>query len=445
MHKRAGEKAVEESNAAVRRQFTNQSQNIPKNMVLVERLVDRFESLQPFAGQTALLIQHQLGNQVPQIKAMIALGLAPENIHWLDIPYTSNAVVREELVRMKIPHRNLVVGDYELLDYYAAHQRLKVQKSIRWLLDYPPEQLLVLDDGAYFLDAATRFSRFADRLGHTAIVEQTTRGLIKIRANGAIRQLARTMPIVNVAGSKPKGTLEPFFIAHAVYNALNKKLKKFNRLKGQARCLILGYGNIGKAVASFLSEQLNIRKTRIHLYDPRLLRSQLDGFLPWNRDDTSTRFDLVVGCSGQASFQFEDHIYLNDGAVLASASSGSVELSRRDFIEIADESNFDDIEIDRSGLDLKNIHSDIPVRILDKEIVILNGGFPINFDGRVNCVPAQYIQPTMAMMVMASIQAIAEKRQGLVGLNGRFCKELDREFRAFLGDRSHILPPSPYS
>jgi hypothetical protein len=157
------------------------------------------------------------------------------------------------------------------------------------------------------------------------------------------------------------------------------------------------------------------------------------------------QFDLVIGCSGRASFHVGDHVYLNNHAVLASASSGSVELSRRDFIELADESKFDDIEIERSKIDLNDVHSDIPIRLLDKQITVLNGGFPINFDGRVNCVPSKYIQPTVAMMVMASIQATREKRKGLVGLNGNFCKWLDAEFRKILGRESHILPPSPYS
>ena len=430
---------------SVGKAFQSMSQRIPNRMPLVDKVVQRYLDEKPLAGQTALLIQHQLGNNVLQARALIELGLKPRDIHWLDIPYTSHEKVRTELRRLKIPKKNLIVGSYRLLDFYAPHQRIKVQKAIRRLLDNPPERLLVLDDGAHFLEAATGFADFSKRLGHTAIVEQTTRGLIRINANASLYQIAQTVPIVNVAGSKPKNTLEPVFIAHSVCTALRHRLRRLKNVTSNSRCLILGYGSIGKAVAKFISSELGIRKSSIHVHDPGLSDAKIAPFAPWDKSKRIPQFDLVIGCSGRASFHVGDHVYLNNHAVLASASSGSVELSRRDFIELADESKFDDIEIERSKIDLNDVHSDIPIRLLDKQITVLNGGFPINFDGRVNCVPARYIQPTVAMMVMASIQAAREKRKGLVGLNGNFCKWLDAEFRRILGRESHILPPSPYS
>jgi len=430
---------------SVDRAFQSMSQRIPNGMPLVDKVVQRYLDEKPLAGQTALLIQHQLGDHVLQARALIELGLKPRDIHWLDIPYTSHEKVRIELRQLKIPKKNLTVGTYRLLDLYAPHQRIKVQKAIKRLLDNPPEKLLVLDDGAHFLEAATGFADFGKRLGHCAIVEQTTRGLIRMNANASLYKIAQTVPIVNVAGSKPKNTLEPVFIAHSVCIALRRRLRRLKNVTSSSRCLILGYGSIGKAVARFISSELNIRKSRIHVHDPGLSRAKIAPYPPWDKSNRAPQFDLVVGCSGRASFYVGDHVYLNDHAVLASASSGSVELSRRDFIEVADECEFDDIEIERNKINLNDVHSDIPIRMLDKRITILNGGFPINFDGRVNCVPARYIQPTVAMMVMASIQAVREKRKGLIGLNGNFCKWLDAEFREFLGSESHILPPSPYT
>jgi S-adenosylhomocysteine hydrolase len=414
-------------------------------MPIVDKLVRRYADNKPLAGHTALLIQHQLGNHVPQAKALIELGLNPRDIYWLDIPYTSHGQVRAALQRMNVPKKNFTVGKYRLLDFYAPHQRLKVQKAIRRLLENPPDRLLVLDDGSHFLEAATAFAGFNERLGSVAIVEQTTRGLIRMNSNAALYRIAQTMPVVNVAGSKPKNILEPVFIAHAVCSALAKRFRRLKNITSDCRCLILGYGSIGKSVARFLSTELGISKSKIYVYDPGLSRAKIAPFAPWDRSKREPTFDLVIGCSGRASFFLGDHVYLNDGAVLASASSGSVELSRRDMIEQADESRFDDIEILRAGIDLDNVHSDIPIRIVDKRITVLNGGFPINFDGRLNCIPSKYIQPTVAMMVMGAIQAAREKRTGLVGLDGRFCKWLDREFRAILGPEAAILPPSPYN
>lgn len=435
----------DQASRAISRSFQRLKQRIPKRMPIVDALVRQHEAEQPLAGHTALLIQHQLGNHVPQAKALIRLGLDPRDIYWLDIPYTSHEEVRTELRRLNVPKKNLTVGKYRLLDFYAPHQRLKVQKAIRRLLDDPPERLLVLDDGSHFLEGATSFAGFSERLKNVAIVEQTTRGLIRMNSNAALYRVAQTVPIINVAGSKPKNILEPVFIAHAVCSALRKRFKRLKNISSRSRCLILGYGSIGKSVARFVSSELKIPRSKIHVFDPRLSRSRIAPFVPWDKSRREPAFDLVIGCSGRASFFIGDHVYLKDGAVLASASSGSVELSRRDLIELADESQFDDIEILRDDIDLDNVHSDIPIRMVDKHITVLNGGFPINFDGRINCVPSKYIQPTVAMMVMGTIQAAREKRMGLVGLDGRFCKWVDGEFRRILGPQASILPPSPYA
>jgi hypothetical protein len=128
---------------------------------------------------------------------------------------------------------------------------------------------------------------------------------------------------------------------------------------------------------------------------------------------------------------------------LASASSGSVELSREDFIELADSSKIDDIKILRRELDEEDIHSDLRFRMVDREVTFLNGGFPVNFDGRINCVPTRYMQPTATMMVSASVQAISSSAKGVVELDPDFCTWIDREFRAELGDDAPKLLPWP--
>jgi hypothetical protein len=157
-------------------EFLELDQDIPKCMPILERWIENHCARRPLADVTALFIQHQLGNQVPMTQAMLELGLEPERLFWLDVPYTSNARVREALVAMGIPRRNLIVAyDYDVLEPYAPYQRRRVQELIHGFLNDPPEQLLVLDDGAYFLEAA---SCFKDRLPRVAVVEQTSRGLI---------------------------------------------------------------------------------------------------------------------------------------------------------------------------------------------------------------------------------------------------------------------------
>lgn len=62
---------------------------------LLDEWLSRFDGARPLAGWTMLLVQHQLSNQIPMLHALIVLGLEPDRICRLDIPYTSNAKVRQ--------------------------------------------------------------------------------------------------------------------------------------------------------------------------------------------------------------------------------------------------------------------------------------------------------------------------------------------------------------
>ena len=55
-------------------------QSIPRlnDMPLLASYVRRHEHEKPLAGIAGLLIQHQLGNQVPMAEALISLGMEPD-------------------------------------------------------------------------------------------------------------------------------------------------------------------------------------------------------------------------------------------------------------------------------------------------------------------------------------------------------------------------------
>jgi S-adenosylhomocysteine hydrolase len=412
---------------------------IPDRMPVLDRWLERAAQDQPLAGLTVLLIQHQLGNHVPQAKALLDLGVAPQDLYWIDIPYSSTAVVREAATELGIPAENFVVSDFRLLDKYAPYQHSRVQRFLRDLYDDPPERLLVLDDGSYMLEslAATRRQPYPE----ISIVEQTTRGLIKIRESAALAYCSREVPIVNVARSKPKSTLEPPFIGLAVTDALGRRLGPDFRAGRGDQCLVLGYGAIGRQVAAFVSTMAGYSRSRVYVFDKstrRMLEAKAEGYSVWKRG-SSARFKLVIGCSGRASFTVGDYVYLDDGAVLASATSGTVELSREAFIELADSSPFDEISVEREGLDEAGPHTDLEFHFVDRDATFVNGGFPVNFDGRVNCIPSHYIQPTPTMMCAAAVQAARTKRNGLIALDPAFCRWLDADFRTELGDEVSVL------
>ena len=419
--------------------FRDLDQTVPTKMPLVEQWLERHAGTSPLAGVTALLIQHQLGNQVPMAKALIQLGLSPNQIHWLDIPYTSSPIVRAALQDFGIPKVNFRTHEYRVTEAYAPYQRRRVQQILCEFMRDPPDCLLVLDDGSYFLEAMATFKGCLPRV---VVVEQTTRGLIKVEENASLRQCSEKIPIINVARSRPKMTLEPPFIGHSVCASLFRRVRERVTDLTNERCLVLGFGAIGQRVAQFVSLYLGCRRDHVYIFDTdpeRRKQAATLGYSLWNRDDLRTRFLLVVGCSGRSSFGLGDYVYLENSAILASASSGTVELSRQDFIEFADSSSLDDIEIIRDKIDELDVHSDLRFRLIDREATFLNGGFPINFDGRVNCVPSRYMQPTMLIMVAGAIQALGTSETGIIPLDPEVCDWVDKAFRIELGCEASVL------
>ena len=268
----------------------------------------------------------------------------------------------------------------------------------------------------------------------------------KIEENAALRSFACTIPLINVARSIPKQTLEPPFIGRAVCDSLYRHAEPFLNPSPQLRCLVLGFGAIGRQVAEYLPAKVGLDRSQIHVHDCDNNRQRAAweaGFSAWDRGNFAQRFHLVIGCSGRQSFTLGDRVYLEDGAVLASASSGTVELSRQDFIELAAVSKFDDIHISQRGLDEHNVHSNLHIKLVDRSVTFVNGGFPVNFDGRVNCIPGRYIQPTPTMMVAATVQAVKaidNRQRGIIELDPGFCSWVDDAFRKELGVESSLLP-----
>jgi S-adenosylhomocysteine hydrolase len=406
---------------------------IPDRLPVLQRLVsERFAGQQPLRGVTAVLIQHQLGDIVAMAQALIDLGLSPKRIHWVDIPYTAHWQVAQRLRALGIPSAHFAPMRYRLGRPYATYQRRRVQDLIVQLQGEltADDRLLVLDDGAYFVEAAACFSKPPARL---FVVEQTARGARRLREDATMRQYAARVPVVNVADSRPKKALETPFIGEAVCHALIAAVKSERDSVTRGPVLVLGFGAIGAAVARSLSTTAEIPPRQIYIVDPARGardRARDRGFHVWNRSaDEHPRFTLVVGCSGTTSLSVGDRAYLEDGAVLASASSGSAELARDHFIELADTHHGDDIHVvDRSTLRTRNVHTRIQLKLVDRHVTFLNGGFPINFDTRINDIPPRYIQPTKALMVGAAVEVLQAQRNGIARPSESLMRWIERRF-----------------
>jgi hypothetical protein len=100
--------------------------------------------------------------------------------------------------------------------------------------------------------------------------------------------------------------------------------------------------------------------------------------------------------------------------MLASGSSAAIEFNRQDFVELADRYPDDEIEIvDREATRRKGIHATIRFnREGGNGFAFVNAGFPVNFDGRMECLPAKVIQATHSLMYAAARQALKQPAPG---------------------------------
>lgn len=419
-------------------------------MGLVQWVIDRHRRAQPLQGWKVLFIQHQLENHLAQAQAMLALGLRPRDLHWIDIPYTSSPEIRAAVRALGVPAGNFRNHRYDLTQGYSSHQRARVARWISGFMQRHGDQvpLLVLDDGGYFLEALICFRRHFKRL---AIVEQTTRGINKLKENIAIQYYCRHVPVVDVASSGPKKNVEPLFIARAVREAAGERLQRILRRTrvelARGKVLVLGYGAIGSEVTREVRERFRLRPGQLFVFDTDRQKSGEAagaGYPQWNADGGDHAFDLVIGCTGTRAFNMWNYVHLARRSVLISASSGSAEVAREDFVELADSCDVDDIRIrDRETLRHRSIHSDITLDIVDHVVTIANGGFPINFDGRLDRIPAEDIQITVAMMVGGAVQAVTTQPQGLTPLDPEFCDTLVDQFDGIRGGARHPRVPAP--
>jgi S-adenosylhomocysteine hydrolase len=405
--------------AAVRSWDHRGISQIPESLPLLDRMR---ETLPPpaFKGIDLLCIQHHLVTIVPLVKAFVTDGVEVQRIWHIDIPYSTIASVHEVLrTSLGHPSRMSSLLTDPLADYTTTQLLRVVALLIELAERRESERLLVLDDGAYFVRAITALQSVGHPAGRafngSHVVEQTTRGHRFLSANQ--RQL-RDLDIraVSVARCHTKMNFEGPFIGASVAAAVAEYALRLAEVP--ARVAVLGFGVVGEATASELRN--NFPDAQLIIVDSRAeARARASVAIPSATIVESVAdasgYDLVVGCTGRNSFTIADRSTLASQALLASGSSAALEFDRAGFVELADAFADDDIEIlDRESTRARGIHAAIRIRFEGgREATIVNGGFPVNFDGERETLGIEMIQPTRCLMYAAAQQAVAQVVPGV--------------------------------
>lgn len=335
-----------------------------------------------WATVAVVCVQHLLASTGSLIDALIGLGVGPQNIVMCGKSYSTNSRVATALRQRGV----------EVLSHAASGRAVGFQKTCEYEIDdlwalamkhrlfERCHHVVVLDDGGHCIDRAPSAPEIRKKL---VAVEQTTAGIRRI-AFGA------TIPVINVAQSAAKTLLESPLVCEVVLSKARPYLTPRSHLG------VVGVGNIGRALLALLVQQ----GYDVACYEGTTPSDIAGMAVPagcWRVSLESLLRDseIVFGCTGTDALGFDWFGELQHDLTLISCSSEDLEF--RSLIDRL----FRTSKIGGGG------HTeDIVVSNGNARLTIVRGGFPVNFDGSAESVPAADIQLTRGLLLGGVLQAL---------------------------------------
>jgi S-adenosylhomocysteine hydrolase len=373
-------------------------------MPLVDLLIDTYVGLD-FSRVRIIGVQHILETTHGMFQALYQLGLKPENISVLGKCYSTCKEVYEEMIEDGIdvsegsfsyyPNRS-----YDEVFAEEVHKFLSIR--IHNLIQSDFDCIIVLDDGGKCIE----FLRKEMLSSSTPIIaiEQTSSGY------EAIRSHFLPFPVINVARSPLKLKLESPMIAEAAAERLYAKLHEKKICVEEA--LVIGGGAIGQAIQKRLSKDM-----KIMIYDRD---DALSDYQSENLQDLIKHFPLILGCTGKTSVPYTWHSSIQPGTILVSVSSSDRE--------------FDAHYLRKNSVEAHSCRDDLLVN----GFLLVNSGFPVNFDGCRENIEVELIQLTIALItggILQAFQFLSKLPSGIISLDKKIEDQIESEFLQFVNSR----------
>lgn len=364
-----------------------------KKLPLLESLQN---GLQEMSFQNTLLIMchHVLESNLILIDYLIKTGIEPANVFVIGKSYSTSPKIMKRYKDLGINiHENSLAFD----SHVSFDEQFKIYVSIflteirqKDLSKY--DKILIFDDGGELLTQANEIFKGDNRVTG---VEQTASGYHKLN------KIHLNFPVINVATSRAKLKYESPMIAETLIKELYKRLTQMDRKV--KKILILGNGPIGSNISEMLREDYEVFVYDIINERTELSETQFNKILP--------ECDVIIGCSGRTSILETHYPYLKKDVVLLSASSSDREFESHKIRQIHEKTS--------------NAHKDFHTG----KVILLNGGFPLNFDGDKLSVPLEKIQLTEALLFAAAIQASQSSyRNEIIDLDLKIQDSIIKEF-----------------
>jgi adenosylhomocysteinase len=287
-----------------------------QDMPVLRRVRERFEKEKPFRGlrfSACLHVTAETANLVQTLKAGGAqVVLCASN------PLSTQDDVAASLVQNdRIPTYAIKGEDHK--SYY---------RHLRAALDHAP--VITMDDGADLVSMLHKdYAHLADKL--IASMEETTTGVIRLRALAADGKLR--IPVIAVNDASTKHLFDNRY--GTGQSTIDGVIRATDMLLAGKRVVVAGYGWCGKGVASRARGMGS--KVIVTEVDPiRALEAAMDGFEVMSMKEAAKIGDLFITLTGDMHVIGKDHLKaMKDGAVVCNSGHFDIEIDLKALKQMA--------------------------------------------------------------------------------------------------------------
>jgi adenosylhomocysteinase len=285
-------------------------------MPVLAQIRERFEKERPLAGIRIAACLHVTTETANLMEALAAGGgevaLAASN------PLSTQDDVAASLAEQSAVDTYAIKGEDN--DSYYKH--------INAVLDLRPQ--ITMDDGADLVSVL--HTQRADQLTEVlAGTEETTTGVIRLRAMAADGALA--YPIVSVNDADTKHLFDNRF--GTGQSTMDAIMRATNRLIAGKTLVVCGYGMCGRGVAS-RARGLGAHVVVTEVVPTAALEAVMEGFRVMPLRDAARIGDFFVTVTGDTTVIGREHMELmHDGAIMANSGHFDVEIDKGALRELA--------------------------------------------------------------------------------------------------------------
>jgi|GEM_PF-1600716 len=370
--------------------FFTEKYKIPRLSLLDDMVAttQKNGSLPDLSRTVFIGVQHILETTVTLFDALIALGVLPSNMYFSGKCYSTapaiEAAVRARGIHLMPSNKPEKPGEYE--SYCQAGIAKMWEYCLNDIESKPVDRLIILDEGGRCLENMPGSVALDYRI---AAIEQTRGGLYSETAH------MLPFPLIEVATCAVKKHLEPPLIAIAVIQGIKNSLSQLNLTKHMTFGVI-GNGVIGNAVCRYLISL----GYRVCVFDESdaafggIISHHL--FRMENMFEVMTIADIVIGCTGKdITLGIDIPSIIKKDKIFISCTSEDKEF--RSLLKF----------ISTQGIGYFDSLSDITCLTRNgRKILIVQGGFPVNFNRKPCNVPADKIEVTQGLLLGSCLQAI---------------------------------------